>query len=174
MVKKKGYAMLTIPQIERDIRVHKAHCFMIVQPENEFMGCKYGPDSECPANKLEDLIAGLSLFEKQVLRDLTEIGYDWYQGYSAIDFRGKTKNEVRKAVYKLRLLGLVDYARGLMMEDEYEVAGSGWRVVRKHDVIEYFDNNQTFEEALDNVQLLPDQKEKLKAAHEREMVNRFR
>lgn len=37
-------------QEEREIAVHRAHCFMIVQPENEYMGCKYGPDEECPVN----------------------------------------------------------------------------------------------------------------------------
>lgn len=30
---------------------HDTHCFMVVQPENEFMGCKYGPDEDCPAKK---------------------------------------------------------------------------------------------------------------------------
>lgn len=36
---------------EREYRVHKAHCFMVVQPENEFMGCKYGRDEDCPVRK---------------------------------------------------------------------------------------------------------------------------
>lgn len=30
---------------------HKTHCFMIVEPEGEFMGCKYGDDNDCPMKK---------------------------------------------------------------------------------------------------------------------------
>lgn len=36
---------------KREYGVHKAHCFMVVQPENEFMGCKYGDDKKCPIYK---------------------------------------------------------------------------------------------------------------------------
>jgi hypothetical protein len=43
------------PKQEREYRVHKAHCFRVVQPENEFMGCKYGPDEECPVRPAQPL-----------------------------------------------------------------------------------------------------------------------
>lgn len=36
----------------RELATHKAHCFMVVWPENEFMGCKYGPDEDCPAKPI--------------------------------------------------------------------------------------------------------------------------
>lgn len=36
---------------EREYNAHKSHCFMVVQPENEFMGCKYGDDKKCPMYK---------------------------------------------------------------------------------------------------------------------------
>lgn len=39
---------------EKEYAVHKRHCFRIVQPENVFMGCKYGPDEDCPVKPQAD------------------------------------------------------------------------------------------------------------------------
>ena len=33
------------------LTAHSTHCFMVVEPEGEFMGCKYGPDKDCPERK---------------------------------------------------------------------------------------------------------------------------
>jgi hypothetical protein len=38
----------------REYLTHKAHCFMVVFPEDEFMGCKYGPDEDCPMRPKEE------------------------------------------------------------------------------------------------------------------------
>ena len=167
--------MNTLSQQQLETAVHKSHCFNDIMDED--YGCKYGPDSQCPVNpKLDEVLSSLSLLEQQVLRDLTEIGYDWYQGYSAIDFRGHEKKEIKKVIEKLKSLNLIEFARGLMMEDENMVAGSGWHVIKKHDVIEYFENTESFDEAMTNyARLLPvGDYEKIKAAHEREIVGRFR
>jgi hypothetical protein len=64
-------------QEEREIAVHKAHCFMIVQPENEFMGCKYGPDEECPVNPHEETIGMTSMGLRQSIADLIIID-EWF------------------------------------------------------------------------------------------------
>lgn len=167
--------MKKMSQIEREIAVHRSHCFNDIM--DEAYGCKYGPDNECPSNRnLDELITGLSLFEKQVLRDLTEIGYDWFAGYAMIDFRGHEKKEVKKVIDKLKRMGLIEFSSGLMYEDEYRTAGSGWRVVRKHEVIEHFENTESFDEAMNRFgrSLTPDEFVKIKDAHERELTNRFR
>lgn len=31
--------------------VHRTHCFRVDEYENEFMGCKYGRDEDCPMKK---------------------------------------------------------------------------------------------------------------------------
>lgn len=52
------------------IGTHRTHCFMMVQPENEFMGCKYGPDEDCPmyeAHKLAEKILNQQPPELEVL-----------------------------------------------------------------------------------------------------------
>lgn len=40
-----------VKKFNAEYEAHKSHCFMIVQPDNEFMGCKYGDDEDCPMKK---------------------------------------------------------------------------------------------------------------------------
>ena len=41
---------------DKETATHKAHCFLTVQPESEFMGCKYGPDKDCPVSTEKDML----------------------------------------------------------------------------------------------------------------------
>lgn len=65
----------------REIATHKAHCFMIVQPEGEFMGCKYGLDQDCPARRPYPDERNLrklgSVFGMPIMVDLTDTRQDY-------------------------------------------------------------------------------------------------
>ena len=68
---------------------HKTHCFMIVEPEGEFMGCKYGPDEECPIYHEINKYIGPRAIHKQ---DLNRIKNALHNE------AGITKEEIRTAV----------------------------------------------------------------------------
>ena len=80
------------------LATHQSHCFMIVQPENEFMGCKYGRDEDCPVRKPypEDEIeidAKILALEniQQMAKDVEAAGYEF-------DYKAEITN------YKMRLI----------------------------------------------------------------------
>ena len=68
---------------------HKAHCFMVVQPENEFMGCKYGQDEDCPIYKEREANAfkQVSKIETKNLEKRTI-----YDGEQYLDIKAKVTN----------------------------------------------------------------------------------
>lgn len=63
---------------------HKRHCFRIVQPENEFMGCKYGEGKDCPMYKDREV---------NLFRVTSEVKHQWlekrsiYSGEQYIDVK---------------------------------------------------------------------------------------
>lgn len=53
MVKNERTTMTT-KQVNFEIEAHQANCFVDIMDED--YGCKYGPDSECPANFYKEII----------------------------------------------------------------------------------------------------------------------
>lgn len=81
-----------------EYKIYKSHCFMIVQPENEFMGCKYGRDEYCPVratypeseSEISSRILALENIE-QMAADAVASGYEFDYKSEITNYRVRLK-----------------------------------------------------------------------------------